>query len=338
MISQCISFGNLFLADGDGDRPPLHPESIPPELTCRRQWVNWNFEDRDYGVTKVPKDPRSRGNASPKDPSTWSTFQDAFDALAEDDYAGLGFIISEDDPYFGFDLDNSVDRATGWLKPWAEEIVNLLETYTEISPSGKGVKGYCRARSSLARWNTGRRYGHEDGAVEVYDRRRFFTVTGLHFPGTPATVNDRQRQVDDLLARFEQGRRDSRPVGGWDGEVWNTGLPDKEVFQIAWEAKNRAKFQRLWQGDATLWTGEGKLYISQSEADMALLTMLAFYTGPDPEQIQRLFSRSSLGKRDKWIDREDYREVTLELVLDRMVGFYGRPAALKTRNGGARHG
>src|SRR5262249_26326590 len=73
------------------------------------------------------------------------------------------------------------------------------------------------------------------------------------------------------------------------------------------------------------WEGEGARYPSQSEADMALVGILAFYTGWNIEQLERLIVRSGL-YRDKW-DRDDYRLATIEKVLDQMEKCYGMKTA-----------
>ena len=95
---------------------------------------------------------------------------------------------------------------------------------------------------------------------------------------------------------------------------------DDELLQKAFGAKNGAALRRLWGGDRT---GYG----SDSEADLALCSLLAFYF-PDPDALDALFRRSGL-YRDKW-DRADYRAATLGKALGGRTEFYknsGRPGA-----------
>ena len=107
----------------------------------------------------------------------------------------------------------------------------------------------------------------------------------------------------------------SNPGQGLEGfDVWSTGLGDKEVIERARNAKNGDNFCRLFE--------EGNLSDydeDDSRADMALVRLIAFWTGPCPEQIERIFSGSTLGLRDKWQDREDYRERTILNVLADMA-------------------
>jgi primase-polymerase (primpol)-like protein len=88
--------------------------------------------------------------------------------------AGIGFVFSPDDPYCGVDLDRCLDPASGVIVPWAISIIRSLNSYCEISPSGKGVKLFIRASKPGDRCKT----AYEDGDVEIYDHARFFTTTG----------------------------------------------------------------------------------------------------------------------------------------------------------------
>jgi hypothetical protein len=94
-------------------------------------------------------------------------------------------------------------------------------------------------------------------------------------------------------------------------------LDDRELLERAFAARNGAKFRALWEGDRS---GYG----SESEADQALVRLIAFWTGPDPGRIDWLFRQSAL-VREKW-DRESYREATIATALGGMSEFYGAPA------------
>lgn len=177
---------------------------VPDDLTERDQWLLWRYESRNGKATKVPYQ-LSGKPADTSDPRTWTTFDDVQSHWRRNPrrYAGLGFVFCRDDPFAGIDLDDSLDDR-GAVKPWACGIVECFaDTYMEISPSGKGLKIW--ARGSLPANMPGVRVG--DGAIELYDHARYFTVTGLAYRGAPLQVEDHS---DDLLALYQRlagGRR-----------------------------------------------------------------------------------------------------------------------------------
>ena len=106
---------------------------------------------------KLPIDPLSGGLAASTRRQTWGTYQHAVEAVHSFSITGVGFVFSDDDPYSGVDLDNCRNPETGSIEPWAAEIVRHLNSYTEVSPSGKGVKIFVQAKlppKSRSRMNT----------------------------------------------------------------------------------------------------------------------------------------------------------------------------------------
>jgi primase-polymerase (primpol)-like protein len=119
--------------------------------------------------------PDGKGKASVTDAEAWGTIQQALAAARRHNYAGVGFVFTADDPYIGIDLDNCRDPQTGELKPWAADIVRQFpDAYVEASPSGTGIHIITRG---VAPHNG--KAAYHDGAVEMYDRARYFTVSGV---------------------------------------------------------------------------------------------------------------------------------------------------------------
>jgi len=173
----------------------LNLDNIPASLHEQPQWVCWKYIRRDGKETKCPVRSDSGGMADASDPGTWSTLEAALAAFrSSDDLAGIGFVFSADDNFCGVDLDDCLDPATQQPKPWAQRIMTELDSYTEVSPSGHGVKVFLRAAKPGRRC---RRAWH-DGEVEMYDRGRFFTVTGAAYNGSPTDVNARQDALNAL--------------------------------------------------------------------------------------------------------------------------------------------
>ena len=142
------------------------------------------------------------------------------------------------------------------------------------------------------------------GPFEVYERGRYFTVTGDHVRGTPDAIEDRQEELEAVLAEFLPKREPSEPLPRVTVPV---DVDDQELLEKARRARNGSDFERLYAGH---WEGS---YPSQSEADLALCGKLAFWCGRDPTRIDRLFRSSGL-MRDKW-DRADYRESTIDAAI-----------------------
>src|SRR5690606_3258575 len=126
----------------------------------RDQWVCWRYVTRNGKPTKKPFNARTGAAADSTNPETWSAFEEAVGTYERDKhFAGIGYVFSKDDPYCGVDLDKCLDAETGEIKPWGLEFIELLASYTEISPSGTGVKAIVEATKPGSRCKT----SYEDG-------------------------------------------------------------------------------------------------------------------------------------------------------------------------------
>jgi putative DNA primase/helicase len=289
---------------------------IPDDLRARPQWVAWRTESRGDKRTKVPYQavaPARR--ASSTDPDTWSACTYAVKAVERGAADGIGFTFTADDPFVGIDLDECVTN--GHVDPRAMDLVRAMDSYTEITPSGKGLHVWVRGT-----WGAGRRTSSTSwrGEIEVYDRGRYFTVTGRHLDGTPDQIHERQKELDDLRAAYwppdpapERTPMPAVPVA----------LDDRELLEKATAASNGGRFGQLWRGDTG---GHGN---DASRADLALCDLLAFWTGGDADRMDRLFRSSGL-MRPKWDSpRGDstYGRQTIDKALNGRTEFYGAGVA-----------
>lgn len=157
-----------------------------PELVALRQWVVWRPAMREGKLNKIPVNARSGGGASSTDPRTWSTFAHAVAAFRRQPqrYGGAGFVFSSGDPFTGIDLDHAIDLETGEVAGWADAILTRFpRAYAELSPSGTGIKLFVRSRMPEGAKHKRTGLGADrKGAVELYDRARYFTVTGRVLP------------------------------------------------------------------------------------------------------------------------------------------------------------
>jgi len=280
-----------------------------------KQWLCWRIEERHDKPTKVPYSPLTGEKARSTDPKTWASYEEAVSACREHGYEGIGFVFTPEDDLCGVDLDGCLDPETGEIESWAQEIIEELDSYTEISPSGRGIHVLLRGSLPAGR--------NRKGRFEAYDRGRYFTVTGCHLSGTLRSIEGRQKQLERVAQRVfaepsENGHKELGPEFG-------STLSDVELIQKASTAKNGQKFHRLWTGDTS---GYG----SSSEADAALCSLLAYWTGPNEGRIDSLFRQSGLCRK-KWVRREDYRRKTIERALRDRTEFYQVPKVVRLADG-----
>lgn len=299
---------------------------LPQALTLLRQWVLWRGEDRagpqggPPKLNKIPMNPQTLTSADTTDPTTWHTFTFCVAALptALEEWAhtdpagyrggGLGYVIAADDPYTGIDLDHCVDPDTGEIAPWAQVIIEALDSYTEITPSGTGLHVFVEGTLPPR--------GRRKGAIEMYDYARFLTMTGWHVPESPPRIESRQHALTALWSQVF-GAGQTTPPPSFDRPT-EGGMTDDVLIHRATHAHNGTKLSTLASGQ---WDHE---YTSQSEADLALCCMLAFWTR-DPDQLDRLFRTTGL-MRPKWDEKRGamtYGSRTVLEALARQTDWYG---------------
>jgi hypothetical protein len=280
---------------------------IPQQLRDLQQWVCWRLMDRDGKLAKVPFTPEGTP-ASVADPNTWTDFETALEAYRRGGFSGIGFVLTREAGIVCVDIDDARildgwNPETKW-KPEAMKIVLKLDSYTEISPSRKGLHIWCYGHLPAGR--------RRKNGVEMYDSGRFITVTGKHLLSTPTKLHERTAELAELHRRLfgeEETTTAHKEVAYVDD------LTDAELLERAFNANNGEKLRALWNGDTSG-------YDSQSEADLALCRLLAFWCGNDPARIERLFSQSALGQREKWRTRPDYRERTIRMALQSLRETY----------------
>jgi len=301
---------------------------VPEALVERDQWLCWREEQRDGKATKAPVTPASGGFASATDPDTWRSFETAVEYLETDTVDGVGFVFTDEDPLVGVDLDDCRDPDTGAVDPPAKDIIVRLDSYTEVSLSGTGFHVLVAGELPEGR--------NRRGSVELYDSARYFTVTGRRVTERPGRVARRQDALTAIHREYIQdSEQDSdserRKASGPDpggGRVSDdpdrdappdVDIDDETLPKKARTAANGEKFRRLWKGK----TGG---YESHSEADMALCSLLAFWTGGDQSRVDRLFRESGL-IREKWdevhyADGSTYGEKTVERAVASVSEYY----------------
>lgn len=275
--------------------------NIPTELYHLKQWVCWKKVKSPKGKdTKIPINPNTGGNAMANNPSTWSDMMGATVACAKFNLDGIGFML--ENGYFGIDLDDCSNE----LK---NEFIEQMQSYTEISQSGDGIHIICKGSLPVG---PRRKQG-----IEMYDGNRFFVMTGNKIGNYE--IEECTERVLPLYNKYlakEKGKKIEEPIVSKP-----ILLSDNEILNKAQNSKNGIQFKMLFDGD---W--ESLNYSSQSEADLALSNLLAFWTGRNIEQMDRLFRLSGL-YRTKWDRKQSgttYGYVTLQTAVNNCKTIYSK--------------
>ena len=314
-------------------------EKIPDELKVYRNWCCWRTELREGKPTKIPIDAKTGKNAECNNPETWSTYDKVVEYYEQNlkphfpfSEAGIGFFFSDSDPYTGIDFDDCVKGGAVLSTSRAKRCVlnetalikiEKLNSYTEFSPSLDGTHTIVRAVKTGEKCRTGK--VDFCSHVEMYDKLRYFTFTGHVMKGYEK-IKSRQKELTEFYNEIFKESEDTKEKQGKQHQreqklkrSKTENLSDKKLIEKAMNAKNGEKFENLWTGN---WQAEG--YPSQSEADLALCELLAFWTGGDRERCDRLFRQSSL-YRQKWDEKRGdttYGEMTISEALSNQTEYY----------------
>lgn len=277
-------------------------ENIPTELRALPQWVA-------AGSDKIPINPRTGQRADPANPATGGTFAEAVACGMKH----IGFILGKDDPFTVIDLDDPFERNIKGIKSPIREgdadygaaleraerhtkIYETFPTYAELSQSGRGV--HCVMRGAIP-------CGVRRDKVEIYSAERYMIFTGNVLKQFP--VADCQDLLDGMFSQMGKLTDEAGELIEEDAI-----LEDSQLWSMATNASNAEKFVALCEGH---WEKLGA-YPSQSEADYALISMLAFYTRSN-EQVRRMFRETALGQRAKARRNDVYIDRSLKRIRSR---------------------
>ena len=262
------------------------PTGIPEELKQYPNFVLWKREQRDGKATKVPYQLNGQ-KAKPNDQSTWTTYQDIAKRYFKGGYSGLGFCLSEGTP-IGIDLDKC--RCPAFpnipiVAPWAMDVIKEIDSYTEVSPSGRGIRIFAYGDKLPE-------HGRKRGTVEIYESGRYLTVTGHRLPETPASIMQRPQEILAFHKKYFGTVTDKAETKIVQPRATSQGNASLEkIFQ----SRNGDKIKKLYEGNHSD-------YPSQSEADLALCAHLAFWFSNDASAIDQAFRASGLF-RPKWNEK-----------------------------------
>lgn len=258
----------------------VNVDNIPQELKNAKRWLLWKYEEQKGKRKKVPYNVRGC-RADVTNPAGFATYDEVLAVFTTGGYDGIGFAL--EDEYAGIDLDNSIDE-DGNLKQWARGLLKLLPpTYTEVSPSAKGIKLFFRG---------GGGYNRHKGSIEIYSSNHYFTITGNKISDTP-----------NVLAEIPS-------------DVVENFLNNLDLVALAADIEKGKYGEDLQK----LFCGVWNAYPSQSEADLAFLNMLVLRCNlKNPKDLDFMMRLSGL-YRAKWLERhtadgKTYAALTIEKAL-----------------------
>lgn len=302
-------------------------DKLPDELKSCPNWICWRAvpqprEDDPNHFGKIPVDPKTGLSAKSNDPSTWSDFDTAVKAAEQfRPRGGIGFMFGNS-PYFGVDIDNAEPEIVDFLEGGdglVSEFIYTLESYTELSPSGKGIHILCRGELPHG--------ARRRGKVEMYDCGRFFTVTGDRI-GEYTAISNCAEAIKPLHEKYlgspvkSMGTAAAQRVSHSHEELPTSA---EEVLSIARKARNGAKFSALYSGSTAG-------YNSPSEADLAFCNLLAFWTGRNEALMDEIFRQSGLmrGKWDRRLGERTYGAYVIAKACESCAEVYSPRTAAKS--------
>jgi len=284
-------------------------DNIPDDLAELDHWILWTFEEKrnqdkeivvdengEIQYTKVPKQPNG-SNANSTNLNTWNTLEAVEEALksSPEQFDGIGFVFT-DSGIVGIDIDNKDEELQEYLSNdevdldtnTVADFIETTKSYAEVSPSGNGIHIYMKGSKPEGK--------SKNGNFEMYDTKRFFTVTGNRISERKQLADNEELNVLPYLHdKYINKNDDKNPVIDVQQVIENAGngLSDEDIIQKIIGSKQREKFMKLFTH------GDVSDYPSRSDADYALISILRWWTNNDIEQIDRIFRESAL-MRDKW--------------------------------------
>ena len=284
------------------------------ELSEYSQWVAWKMSANCGGARaeKLPLNPHDGLPAKANDASTWSTYEDAlryaFQNGLRGNAGGIGFEFANG--YAGIDLDD-VFFVGGTLKLFADKVVRMMDSYTEYSPSGKGLHILFKLSVPLSEFGPRRR--NDELGIEMYDSGRYFTITGNVY-GEAKPISERTeiaRKIYDVYLAKNAHEIVNKGSLCVSERVVSEGAEDSELLERMFNSQHGVEIKALFGGDISGYGGD------ESRADLALCSYLAFWTNNDTARMDAFFRRSGLMRR-KWDEKrgaQTYGQMTISKAL-----------------------
>lgn len=279
------------------------------------RWVNYRLEARGNKMSKLPVSPFTKKLASSTNSNDWSTYDVAKKASSD-----VGIVFTPEQTLLGIDIDHCLtnNKITHEQKNIIADLILEADTYTEVSPSGEGLHLFLEVSSALTL------NSNKKAPYEAYTSGRYFTFTGVSYGEEREVRTVTCEEAYKILSIIGYPWKKEEAVATNNTES-SIELGDETVLEKMFKAKGGIKIKTLHEGSLSDYKDDA------SSADMALCSHLAFWTGKNSAQIERIWLASPLGQRKKTQERKDYRDRTIENAIAKCTSVYETPQARMTR-------
>ncbi len=282
-----------------------------------KRWVNYRIEERNGKKTKLPFSPLTGMLASSTEPSDWTTYEKARDMSNN-----VGIVFTADQKLLGIDIDHCLNNHKEIIHEQKKEIETLIKeanTYCEISPSGEGLHLFLRLTEALPL------VANRHAPYEAYTSGRYFTFTDNPF-GKEKKVKEVSAETALSLLKiigypWGKDKAEEEKVETSRSRVLGVisqtlSLDDATILQRMFSARNGSPIKALYNADTSSHNND------YSATEMAFCSHLAFWTGKNADQMERIWLASPLGSRLKTSERQDYRTRTIEQAIKKCKEVY----------------
>ena len=207
-----------------------NPSNIPEDLK-KESFMLWRLEKREGRYTKPPINTNTGLRGDVTDRSQWTDYENALEIHQSGRFhtSGISVVLHPESELVGLDLDHCIND--GAFSDDAREILKKVCSYSEISPSGNGVRIFLYGKLPEK--------GRRRGPIECYDEGRHLTVTGNHIHGTPKVINRDQTVIDWFHQKFiaspqaeDSPQMEIRDIPDETGMILDTPPSDVSILQI----------------------------------------------------------------------------------------------------------
>jgi hypothetical protein len=286
---------------------------VPQQLKNKPNWVLWKLASVSGKITKVPYKLDFKNAAASTRPEDWSDYKSVVAQVMREggitENRGIGRVVQKGERIVGVDLDGCRDPQTGAISQWAEDLVESLNSYCEITPSQTGIRiwviGDLPAGDKVFNLDPSVGFYGSKVKIEIFTDARYFTVTGQSIYDAPLAERDLTEPFDliNAIRRKHPVPKKAKSTATTSAATTST----EATVQIEKLGQfETSKYEIFTRGEIAsnspfvIQNHLGKLeYSSQSEADFAFATVLAYQHKGDREKMAADFRESPL-YRDKW--------------------------------------